>query len=80
MGSKESNQTNKLENYCDSFRYPIFYDGWGSFVLFHLQKVYCVKSLESPQWGDSNDYTQNTSSLWKIEINRFLLISPDLVV
>ena len=23
-------------------------------------KVYCVLSLESPRWGDSNEYTQYT--------------------
>ena len=29
--------------------------------------VYCVYSLESPRWGDSNEYTQYTFILKKIE-------------
>ena len=30
-------------------------------------KVYCVFSLETPQRGDSNEYTQNTISQYKKE-------------
>ena len=30
--------------------------------------VYCVYSLESPQGGDSNEYTQHTFMLKEIEI------------
>ena len=29
--------------------------------------VYCVYSLESPQWGDFNENTQNTFILKKIK-------------
>ena len=32
------------------------------FSIFPIMKVYCVFSLESPQRGDSNEYTQYTSS------------------
>ena len=28
--------------------------------IFFIMKVYCVFSLESPQRGDSNEYTQYT--------------------
>ena len=31
-----------------------------SFSIFFNIKVYCVNSLESPNPGDSNEYTQNT--------------------
>ena len=37
------------------------------FSCFILKTVYCVYSLESPQWGDSNEYTQHTFMLKKIE-------------
>ena len=30
------------------------------FSIFLNVKVYCVFSLESPHWGDSNEYTQYT--------------------
>ena len=30
------------------------------FLIFYNMKVYCVLSLESPHWGDSNEYTQYT--------------------
>ena len=35
--------------------------------VFILKLVYCVYSLESPQWVDSNENTQNTFMLKKIE-------------
>ena len=28
------------------------------FSIFFYMKVYCVFSLESPRWGDSNEYIQ----------------------
>ena len=40
---------------------------WFSFYTCILKTVYCVYSLESPHWGDSNEYTQHTSMLKKIE-------------
>ena len=30
------------------------------FLIFYNLKVFCVFSLESPHWGDSNEYTQHT--------------------
>ena len=33
------------------------------FFVFILKTVYCVYLLESPQWGDSNKYTQHTFML-----------------
>ena len=39
---------------------------WGDF-LFYFDKVGYVYSLESPQWGDSNENTQHTFILQKIE-------------
>ena len=33
------------------------------FFFFILKMVYCVFSLESPQWGDSNENTQHTFML-----------------
>ena len=36
-----------------------------SFSIFFNMKVYCVFSLESPQRGDSNDYTQYTISQYE---------------
>ena len=33
--------------------------------IFFNMKVYCVFSLESPQWGDSNENTQYTISKYK---------------
>ena len=35
------------------------------FSIFFNMKVYCVFSLESPQQGDSNEYTQYTISQYK---------------
>ena len=35
------------------------------FSIFFNMKVYCVFSLESPQRGDSNEYTQYTNSQYK---------------
>ena len=39
-------------------------------ILFNMT-VYCVFSLESPQWGDSNEYTQYTiiNIIKKITLN-----------
>ena len=37
------------------------------FSIFFDMKVYCVYSLESPQRGDSNKYTQYTISQYKKE-------------
>ena len=37
------------------------------FSIFFNMKVYCVFSLESPQRGDSNEYTQYTISQHKNE-------------
>ena len=37
------------------------------FSIFFNMKVYCVFSLESPQRGDSNEYTLYTISQYKIE-------------
>ena len=53
----------------------------GIFFLFYHGIVRCVYSLESPRRGDSNEYTQHTIIVWKIEkisLNyRYLL--PELV-
>ena len=38
------------------------------FSIFFNMKVYRVFSLKSPQWGDSNDYTQYTISQYKKKI------------
>ena len=38
-----------------------------AFFFFILKKVYCVYSLESPRCGDSNENTQQTFMLRKIE-------------
>ena len=35
--------------------------------FFILKMVYCVYSLESPRWGDSDENTQHTFILKKIE-------------
>ena len=32
----------------------------GIFFLFYHEMVCCVYSTESPHWGDSNEYTQQT--------------------
>ena len=31
-------------------------------VLFYNENICCVYSLESPRWGDSNEYTQGDSN------------------
>ena len=36
-------------------------------LIFYNMKVCCVFSLESPHWGDSNEYTQYTISQYKKE-------------
>ena len=36
-----------------------------AFSIFFNMKVYCVFSLESPQQGDSNEYTQYTILKYK---------------
>ena len=38
-----------------------------SIFLFILKMVYCVFSLESPRWGDSNENAHNTFMLKKME-------------
>ena len=38
------------------------------FLIFFNMKVYCVFSIESPQPGDSNEYTQCTISYCKQKI------------
>ena len=38
------------------------------FSIFLYMKVYCVFSLESPQRGDSNEYTQYTIPRYKEQI------------
>ena len=48
------------------------------FSFFILKTVYCVYSLESPQWGDSNENTQHTFILQKIK--EILIMPPDLVL
>ena len=40
--------------------------------LFYIEMVYCVYTLESPRWRDSNENTQHAFMLRKIE-NIFLL-------
>ena len=65
-----------LRNFSDSSRKQILRE----IFLFYYEIVCCVYSLESPHRGDSNEYTQHTIILLKIEnisINyRHLL--PDL--
>ena len=39
------------------------------FLIFFNTKVYCVFSLESPQQGDSNEFTQYTISQYEKENN-----------
>ena len=48
---------------------PIAADlGQSRVILFFIMKmVYCVCSLESPRWGDSNENTQHTLMLEKLE-------------
>ena len=40
------------------------------FSIFFNMEVCCVFSLESPQWGDSNEYTQRTIINIKKKITR----------
>ena len=49
-----------------------------SFRFFFNMKVYCVFSLESPQGGDSNKYTQYTISQYKKE-NHLTLSKPAIM-
>ena len=37
------------------------------FFLFYHEIVCCVHSLELPHWGESNEYTQHTIIVLKIE-------------
>ena len=46
--------------------------------FFILKTVYCVFSLESPQWGDFNENTQHTFMLQKIK--EILIKPPDLAL
>ena len=66
-----------LQNSSNSSRKQIFRD----FFLFYHGIVCCVYTLESPHRGDSNEYTQHTIIVLKIEIislnYRYLL--PNLV-
>ena len=52
-----------LRNFSDSSRKEILRE----ILLFYYEIVCCVYSLESPHRGDSNEYTQHTSILLKIE-------------
>ena len=45
----------------------------GDFCIY-IDKTCCIYSLESPQGGDSNEYTQYTFTLKKIE--KISLLSP----
>ena len=47
--------------------------------FFILKMVCCLYSLVSPQWGNSNENTQNTFMLKKID-NISLFMSPDLAL
>ena len=51
------------QNSSNSSRKQIFMD----FFLFYHGIVCCVYSLESPHRGDSNEYTQHTIIVYKIE-------------
>ena len=42
--------------------------------------VYCVYSLESPRWGDSNENTQHTFNLKKIKAANIPIMLPDLAL
>ena len=55
-----------LGDFSDNSRKQIFrtiYD----FFIFYYEHVCCVYSLESPRRCDSNEYTQHTIILYKIE-------------
>ena len=45
------------------------------FFIFCTITVYLVYSLESPRWGDSNEYTQHTSSGYNKKIFHKYLFS-----
>ena len=44
--------------------------------FFILKMVYCVYSLQSPQWGDSNEKKQHTFTFKNIKNNPFLASWP----
>ena len=44
------------------------------FSIFFNMKVYCVFSLESPQRGDSNEYTRRAISVRAIEILLYIVL------
>ena len=52
-----------LRNFSDSLRKQILRE----IFLYYNQIVCCVYTLESPHRGDSNEYTQHTIILLKIE-------------
>ena len=45
-------------------------------LIFYNMKVCCVFSLESPQWGDSNEYTQYTAFNIKRKLLNFPILQP----
>ena len=51
-----------------------------NFLLFYCEIVCCVCSLESPHRGDSNEYTQHTIVVQKIEniLLNYRYLPPDL--
>ena len=66
-----------LQNPSNSTRKQIFRD----FFLIYYGIVCCVYSLESPHRGDSNEYTQHTIIVNKIEkiILNYRYLLPELV-
>ena len=50
------------------------------FFFFILKTVYCVYTLGSPQWGDSNENTQNAFMLKKIEIISYYASLPGAMI
>ena len=46
--------------------------------FFILKMVYCVYSFESPLWGDSNENTQHTFMLKKLD--NIPIMPPDLAL
>ena len=61
-----------------SSRKQIFRDTF----LIYAENVCCVYSLESPHRGDSNEYTQHTIIIWKLEktILNYPHLPPDLAL
>ena len=59
MANSNSFLSPSLGNSSDSSRKQIFRSLLGSFPICQVY-VCCVFSLESPHWGDSNEYTQHT--------------------